>query len=205
MQKPDFCSFRSRVHRRKGKGSGFSRQRHTRLTPEQTDQPLALLVLKDITVHVFLTLVLLWKPFDFSNRKQHFSVLSADIHYFQQNYFDLQNIFTAFPPILFFFFFFTNEKCSARLDFFKLFCSRRYSTTHFVSVGHWVPGEWGIEHRCQRQIILSRQGDEHVPQSQASDNISARSRHQGLVEPRTPDCLSETLPLRYTGAPNLFK
>ena len=66
--------------------------------------------------------------------------------------------------------------------------------------GNWRPGECGIEHRCQRQIILSRQFDEHVPQSQASDNISARSRHQGRVEPRTPDCQSELLPLRYTGA-----
>ena len=110
MQKPEFCSFRSRIHRRKVKGSGLSRNRRTRLTPEQMDQPLALLVLKDITVHVFLTLVLLRKPFDFSNRKQHFSVLSADIHYFQQNYFDLQNIFTAFPPILLLFFFFYQRK-----------------------------------------------------------------------------------------------
>ena len=49
MQKPEFCSFRSRIHRRKVKGNGLSRNRRTRLTPEQMDQPLALLVLKDIT------------------------------------------------------------------------------------------------------------------------------------------------------------
>ena len=43
MQKPEYCSFPSRVHCRKGKGSCFSRQSRTHLTPEQTDQPLALL------------------------------------------------------------------------------------------------------------------------------------------------------------------
>ena len=53
-------------------------------------------------------------------------------------------------------------------------------------------------HTVARDRFLSRQGDEHVPHSQTPGNISVQPRHQGRVEPRTPDCESETIPLGYT-------
>ena len=58
-------------------------------------------------------------------------------------------------------------------------------------------------HTVARDRFLSRQGDEHVPRSQTSDNISVQPRHQGESNPRSPDCESETVPLRYEDAHGL--
>ena len=55
-------------------------------------------------------------------------------------------------------------------------------------------------HTVARDRFLSMQGDEHVPRSQTSDNISVQPWHQGESIPRSPDCESETVPLRYEDA-----
>ena len=118
---------RSKCIVEKWKGSGFSRQCRTR------EQTLALLVLKEITCLAYFSVAMkaFWLV---NNRKQHFKLffsLCADHSY-------------CVPAHIFFF---TNTKCSAELDFFELFCSGRYSATHFVSVGLYVLGRVVV--RCR--------------------------------------------------------
>ena len=127
MQKPEFCSSRSECISEKEKEVTFFAATSYNVSKHW-------LYSYWNKLHVLLILVLLWswKPFDLSiivsNISNYFFLYAEHVYCVPAN-------FSFLIYLSIFFNFSQNAKCSARLDFFTLFCSGRYSATHFVSVG----------------------------------------------------------------------